>query len=407
MPDGGGLHVLWIPSWYPSPNAPATGIFFAEQARALRAAGVRVGIVYPEFRSLRTMRPGELRGCRFQASFADEGGIPTYRLDGWNVVPRLVLGGRLWSALARRLARRYVARFGRPDLVHAHAAMWGGLAAAAVAAELGVPYVVTEHFSGYTEHYEGLAPGIVTPGQLRAVRKVYHGARRVVAVSSALGTLLGRVGLADPARVRVIPNLVHTDFFVPPPRPREAGGALRILAVGTLEERKAHGVLLEAFARAFGAGPGVELLLGGSGPLADALAARARELGLEGRVRMLGQLDREQVREAMWSAHLFVLPSHVETFSVVLIEAMATGLPLVATACGGPGDIVVPGVGRLVPPNDPAALASALREAADEAPRADPERIRRSAVERFSAEAVTGRVVRMYREVLAEPGVAG
>jgi teichuronic acid biosynthesis glycosyltransferase TuaC len=397
----GGPHVLIVPSWYPSPDLPLSGIFFKEQALALRAAGMEVGVVYPELRSLRTFGPRALRTQRFQVSAGEEDGLPTLRVHGWHLLPRLVLGGDVWAALASALARRYVARFGVPSVVHAHGALWAGHAARRVSRELGVPFVVTEHFSGYTEHFTGFAPGKMSAGQLEAARTVYRAADRVVAVSTALKEVLVGRGLAPASRTVVVPNLVDTEYFsLPPEGRREAPEPFRLLAVGSLERIKGVDLLIRAYASAFGTDAGVVLEIGGAGPGEADLRRLAAELGIAERVRFLGPLARAEVREAMWRSNLFVSASRIETFGVALVEAMATGLPVVTTASGGPEDIVAsPETGWIVPADDLRALTAALALARREGRARSALRVRGSALDRFSAAVVTTQLARLYQEL--------
>lgn len=397
-------HVLLIPSWYPTAEDPLAGVFFREQALVLRAAGARVGVVYPEFRSLRRVRPRALRANRFQSSIANEDGIPVLRFHGWNVLPRSVTGGSLWGFVAARLAARYIHIHGRPDVIHAHAALWGGVAAAKVAAATGAPYLVTEHFSGYTEQATGFTPGKLTSGQLAAASRAFSGADRVIAVSSALARTLIESGLVHAAQVRVIPNLVHTDFFTLPQRDRPRDGTFRLLCVGNLERIKGQAVLLHAFKRAFGSDSGVALEFVGAGPDRAVLDTLAGELGIRDRVRFLGALQRAGVRDAMWRAHLLVHPSFIETFGVVLIEALATGLPVVATDCGGPRDVIVPAVGELTPIGDADALARALRTARES--HYSPQAIRQYAVDNFSAVRVARQLFDTYDALIGRRGGA-
>ena len=390
-------HVLVLPSWYPTALDPVNGIFFREQARALADAGARVGVAAPILRGVRTAGRGSVAGYRFQLAEEDDGGVATVRALGWSIPKADALNRRLWGAMARRLARRYAARHGRPDVVHAHSATAAGEPAAAIARAWGVPCVITEHTSLYAE-------GRIPPGWLPRIHAAFAGAARVVAVSRALAADLAPHVGATP--VEVVPNMVDTGFFTLPPRPRGAG-PFRFLTVGLFDPVKGTDVLLRAFAAAFAGRGDVVLEIGGGGPLEPGLRALAAELGIAGQTSFLGILTREEVREAMWRADAFVLPSHVETFGVVVIEAMAAGLPVVATACGGPQDTVVPGeTGLLVPPGDAAALAAGmerlLAERAAWAMRA--EAIRRHADERFSQPVVVRRLLEVYAAVRAEPG---
>jgi glycosyltransferase involved in cell wall biosynthesis len=390
--------VLVIPSWYPTALDPVNGIFFREQARALAAAGARVGVAAPILRGVRTARRGRLFDYRFQLSEADDGGVATLRAQGWSV-PRLdALNRRLWGAMARRLARRYAACHGRPDVVHAHSALAAGEPAAAIARAWGVPCVITEHTSLYAE-------GRIDPAWLPRIHAAFAGAARVVAVSRALAADLAPHVGGTP--VEVVPNLVDTGFFTLPPQPR-GPGPFRFLTVGLFDAVKGTDVLLRAFAAAFAGREDVVLEIGGGGgPLEPSLRVLAVELGIAGQTSFLGVLTRDQVREAMWRADAFVLPSHVETFGVVVIEAMGTGLPVASTACGGPQDTVVPGeTGVLVPPGDSSALAAAMQrlfaERAAWAARAEP--IRRHAEACFSQPVVVRRLLEVYAAVRAEAG---
>ena len=125
----------------------------------------------------------------------------------------------------------------------------------------------------------------------------------------------------------------------------------------------------------------------------------ARRLGVGSRVRFLGQLSRVEVRDAMWRANAFVLASRLETFGVVLIEALATGLPVISTGCGGPEDIIVPEVGVLLAPGDEQGLADAM-VAVGSSERFKPEVLRAYAAQRFGYETV-GRSLREIFEQAA------
>ena len=121
-------------------------------------------------------------------------------------------------------------------------------------------------------------------------------------------------------------------------------------------------LLLRAFAEAFADRIGVALEVIGDGGERGRLQQLARELDIAEQVRFAGRLSRVEVREAMWRAHGLVSSSDHETFGVAIIEAMATGIPVVATRSGGPGDFVTRSVGYLVEPGSVAALARAMRE---------------------------------------------
>jgi glycosyltransferase involved in cell wall biosynthesis len=161
------------------------------------------------------------------------------------------------------------------------------------------------------------------------------------------------------SRVRYIPNGIDQDFW-------RAGPAVAtdapptVVFVGRLLPVKGVDVLLTAFARLRERLPAAQLCLIGEGELRGTLEARVAELGIADGVSFAGQLAPPAVRERLARASLFVLPSRSEGLPMALLEAMAAGLPAVASAVGGIPEVLTPDCGRLVPPEDPAALAEAL-----------------------------------------------
>lgn len=394
MPDSSKLHVLFIPSWYPTPYNPIRGVFFKQQAVALQDAGVKVGVVYPDLRRWHEISSRAWRENHFQTSRVVEDGILTYRFHGWNP-PWGRLRAWCWIWLARYLARTYIKVEGRPDILHAQSILFGGVAAQQVGRDFKIPYVITKHSSTYLSHS-------LPRWQVPYVAAALKDARRLLSVSSALTRQT--LAYAEGQTAHIVPNMVDTHFFTPPPTPRRWSETevFRFVTVALFNPEKGLDVLLRAFAAAFAGHPLVTLELGGDGAAAGQLKALAQELHIAEQVSFLGLLSREQVRDALWRAHAFVLPSHIETFGVVLIEALATGLPVIATRCGGPEDFVTPDVGLLIPPNDVPALAQALRTMVAEYPqyRERASAIRAYAENRFSKDTVTRLLLEHYTAVL-------
>jgi glycosyltransferase involved in cell wall biosynthesis len=293
---------------------------------------------------------------------------------------------------AVRLAHRYADRHGVPDLIHAQSGRWAGAAAARIGTAFSRPYVLTEHFAGFHR-------GTIFPWRWPLIKEGYRQASGLAAVSHALkNTLIGH-GLASASNIEVHPNLAPTSLFSRPPSGRSSPPPFRFVTVGHLRPPKNVEGLLRAFASMAAGDSTVELLIVGDGPERNALEKRARQLGIANQVVFRGRLDREEVRTALWAAHAFVLPSHYETFGVVLLEAMATGLPVVATACGGPEDVVTPNTGLLVPTGDTAALANALHRMRRRASSFDAAAIRNYVLEHYGPEPFVRRTRLLYRRV--------
>jgi glycogen(starch) synthase len=158
---------------------------------------------------------------------------------------------------------------------------------------------------------------------------------------------------------QVIPNAVDPDELgrvevKPANRPY-------VLGLGRLVEQKGFDILLQAFARALPALPEHHLVIAGDGPLRPTLEALAKELGLTGRVSFRGSLDRAEVAATLSAAEMFVLSSRVEAFGIALLEAMAVGVPAIATDVGGVLDVAAADeTALIVPSEDVDALAGAI-----------------------------------------------
>ncbi|MGB4028011.1 MAG: glycosyltransferase family 4 protein [Acetomicrobium sp.] len=385
------LHVLVLPSWYPTRDCPVRGVFFRQQAIALHKTGIKVGVIYPNFRSLRELKIPALAGNHFQTNVIIDKGIPTYYYHGWNV-PRLRLEPLLWKWHSKKMFNLYKAKYGTPDLIHAHNILWAGVSAMEIAQSENIPYMITEHASNYVQD-------IVYSWQKPYIRKAINNAAVVLAVSKTLAGKL--MTYSDRKRIEVIPNMVDTGFFVFPPVPRKVS-PFCFLTVARLNPKKGLDLLIKAFARAFSQENDVFLEIGGDGEQRAELESLVKNLRLNERVSFLGELSLEQVREAMWHANAFVLPSYVETFGVVLIEAMATGLPVIATACGGPEEIIKPDTGLLVEPGNVVEMSKALKNVYEHRfeLRKKELAVRNYIVDYYSDKVIAKRLLEYYDQVL-------
>lgn len=203
--------------------------------------------------------------------------------------------------------------------------------------------------------------------------------------------------------VRVLPN-VTGGLPVPPAADGDEIAPGYLLYVGRLRIRKGVEVLLEALAELAGEGRGVRLLIAGSGEQEASLRAKALELGIAEAARFLGRCDAARVRRLLAGARCLVVPSIYEGMPLVILEAMAESVPVVASAVSGIPEVVADGeTGWLVPPEDPPRLASALRQALDDAAdaRRRGEAGRRRVEEAFTPRAAAERWV----EVVPGPGL--
>jgi type III pantothenate kinase len=252
-----------------------------------------------------------------------------------------------------------------PDVAHAHFWM-SGYAALRAAAPLGIPVAQTFHALGVVKRrYQGDRD--TSPSQrLEVEREIVSRVPQIIATCADEVFELMRIG-AGSGRLTVIPCGVDLSLFEPggrsEPRPP---GVQRLVCVGRLVERKGMGNAISALEHV----PGAELVIAGGPaqaqldeePEARRLEAIAREAGVADRVHLRGRLEREDVPPLLRSADALVSVPWYEPFGIAPLEAMACGVPVVASAVGGMIDTVVDGVtGVHVAPRDPERLAAALR----------------------------------------------
>jgi glycosyltransferase involved in cell wall biosynthesis len=389
------MHILVIPSWYRSAEEPISGIFFRQQAQALHRAGFQVGVLYPHFRSLRLLR-NQRTNLRPRFTWEIDEGVPTYRYEGWSLMPGFPKLFHLnWVRMGRLLFKRYLERFGKPDLIHAHSVIHGGVLAAQLQTDYKIPYVLTEHSSAY-------ALGWFRPWHLPLAETCLRQAKARLVVSPALGKQLEKMFGAAALPWQWAPNLVDPRFA-----PNEQlvnqtpGQPFRFLNVGRLDENKRQGDLIRAFAERFKNHQNVQVRLVGDGPCRPQLEQLANTLGVGEQVIFLGVLDQVQVILEMQAANAVVVASQYETFGVVLIEALACGKPIISTACGGPEYIINEQNGLLVPINDVAALGAAMAQMVTTSDRYEPEKLRAACLDQFGEEAVVDCLYNVYQTVLA------
>jgi glycogen synthase len=327
------------------------------------------------------------------------------RLGERSQVVRLGLPLRRWRQLYSLPAGRALpALAAEADLVHVHlgedlAVVPLGLAAAR---RHRLPTVLTVHCSP-RHTLVGNTPRALLLRTLGGLAEAW-GERRADAVIALTDRLAGRLleaGL-DPGRVHVIPSGVDPGRFVGPPAdPAPELPRPRVLFVGRLAPQKGVRTLLEAVPLL--RHRDVPVLLVGDGPERGRLERRAAGLGLAGRVRFLGFATPRQVTAWLCHADVLVLPSVYEELGSVLLEAMAAGLPVVASAVGGiPAVVRDGGEGLLVPPGEPPALAAAVDRVLGD--RALAGRLARAATERAAAfhwDRLAEQVLEVYRGVVA------
>lgn len=375
----------------PTVKYPLRGIFEYDQAKALAQAGCSVIYAAIDMRSFRHARTW---------------GLQTFLKDGVIVylynIPAGKVGSRIKKAIAswflKSVYQKAVRDHGQIDILHAHFPEIGS-GTISLAEQTGLPFIYTEHFSRVVQERVKRSLGI-------AVRKIYAAADLVIAVSP---DLKHRLEQRYPVKPEVIPNIVDTATYHYAPGLKKAERPFTCISVGALTGSKSMDLTIRAFAAAFYHGSrgsvrqadGPILHIFGDGPERGKLEHIISSSDLDGRVFLHGQVSRNVIAECMAGSDCFVLASRSETFGVVFIEALAAGLPVVSTMCGGPEHFIHAGNGMLVPVDDETALASALKAISEKIDSYNREAVSREISEQYSPEAVSEQLIAWYKRVIA------
>ena len=376
------FHVLTLTPFYPTADDDAQGCFVAEPLLWVGKLAVRntVAAVQPLYR-------GRIR--------AASSGVPA-RWHHYLAVPGglglATAGALLYTSIlaqVRRLHREHAV-----DVIHAHAALPCGHAAALLSRELGIPFVVTVH--GLDAFSSNQVKGLAGQWCERVSRWVYRSAGQVICVSEKVRerVLQG----AAPLKSTVIYNGVDPEMFSPD---ESSVASSVVLSVGNLIPVKGHEQLLRAFAAISDRHPRATCVVIGDGPERSGLGRLAGELRIASEVRFLGRQSRSQVARAMRGAAVFVLPSRYEGLGCVYLEAMAAARSVIACQGQGIEEIVQHGVnGWLTRPGDLGELTSALDALLQdhEMRRRMGELARRTILHGLTLAHMAERLVRVYQE---------
>jgi glycosyltransferase involved in cell wall biosynthesis len=386
--------------WYPSPNDDFAGAFVRATTAAVRDEFPRVSVLhtegwfYPAEEAARfkveaaahrinavtvvDTEPGEL--SRIAVPSVTSAGYPAWMDDHVRALRAALPTGRIEA-----------------PVVHAHTGMYGGVAAAALARP-DARVVMTEHATFLPRVFR-------RPGARRRYATALHRADAVLCVGPGLRDYLAAEFPRYVGKLHVVPNPIDFDAFAV--RDRPPADLRRWLYVGRLVEQKGVRLLLEAFGVVAADDPALTLTLVGSGALAAELGERAAALGVGDRVRLQEPVPPDQVPALLAEHDLLVHLSSVETFGLTVVEAIATGTPVLAARNDGTQQTMagLDGLaGLLIDPGaDPSAVAHAYRDLRRRLPDLDLRRARDELLARYGREAVAARLRHFYTGNLERP----
>ena len=383
-------HLLYIPLWYPHSEDPMLGLFVKKHANAAIEAGYRVSVAFA------TSSKETSQQKRFHLKTTQTGGLleveVTYT-SGDGIIGK-IRQLRAWQ----KAINKAVELGGKPELIHAHVLTRTALLAMLYGWKYRVPFIITEHWSRYYPEnlqFKGKINKMLTQWGLNKAKKVTVVSHRLAMAMKSHGLDFG---------TEILPNVVDTNLFKPVPH--TASAVKKIISISCFDEKaKNLFMLLDAFKMLLEEYKNVQLVLIGEGNDLEITKKHATDLGLTAEeVVFPGMLQNEALAQQLQSADCLALSSNYETFGIVVFEAFACGVPVVATDVADIAMHVSPEMGRVVPVNNALSFKNALREVLDHPDSFPPGPMRNFVLQHYSPEAIAKHLDRLYKPLLkAQP----
>jgi glycosyltransferase involved in cell wall biosynthesis len=339
------LNVLFITAWYPELTNPMHGVFVQEHAKAVQ--------LYDDVKVIHIIESIYKFIPKWQFVIDNNEiitlNIPTYRLNISRPTYRSTVFIFYLIRTLQAFRNMYATGY-RPDILHGHT-FRAGFAAVILGKLYNLPVIITEHNTAFPRN-------LLSKNKIILARFAMQNANRVLVVSKYLQNSIEGYGIH--ANFEVCPNVVDTSIFYPPLQFHTNTTCKQLLFVNRFDPVKGVDDLLIALSSIISSRQDWRLNIIGDGPDRAKYEEKVKELGLQNQIIFHGYQSKSYIADYMRQSDIFLLTSHIETFSVVSAEALSCGLPVLSTRCGGPEEFITPDAGRLVPVNDPKSLASEL-----------------------------------------------
>lgn len=374
------MNILFLTHSYPDINNTWRGSFIKEQARAL-SLNHNVTVVF-----FKTDYNQFAPFAHYTFLKTHTGNLTEYTVTikrSFPVINQVIYLLKTWQFI-----KNEILRYEKPDLIHSHLSYPAGFLGTIIQKRNKIPNFVTEH-SRITSYFRSWF-------HIQCINYTLNKTTCIISVSNALKEEIFSLCHRP---VNVIHNIVDVDKFeLVKSKP---GAPLNIGFLGGLgNNNKGLDLLLKA-ASLFERKDFV-LHIGGDGTLLDSYRKMAKELDIEANCKFYGGILRDDIALFYSSLDIFVLPSRYETFGVVLIEAMACGIPVIATRCGGPQEIVIQSTGMLIGKENPEELAKAIRIMSENLGSYNKEAIRSYAKENFGQSVFIEKISNLYQDILTK-----
>ena len=382
--------ILFLPSWYPNRTAPSLGNFIQRHAAAVNE--------FHDTAVLYAVADPSLAG-KYEVEIGDNNGVLeviVYYRKVSSSIPGLssfIKYRRFFNAYRKGYAQLN-SLFSKPDLLHLHVIWRAAIFARSLFERLHVPLVISEHWSGYMPEDGSYGSGpmkVYTQGMVR-------NASAVITVSERMKEAMLSHGLKND--YHIIPNVVDTALFHP--SPSVPAGKIRMIHVSTVNDREKNlSGMLRVIKKLGEKRNDFVLEIIGDSPERAGFEEMAKQMGILGKqVIFSGYRSIDEVAERMRNSHFFVMFSNYEGLPCVILEAMACGLPVVATRTGGIPSVVNDERGMLTEVKDEEGLLNVLHTMMDKWSTFNRDGLRKYAEDNFSYHNVGRQIADVYEKVI-------
>ena len=376
------MKIFIISRGFPTNEYKMNGIFEMDQAKALQKAGLDVVFLSVDLRSIRRKR-------KFGMDSFVKDGVKMYTFDIplGNIPKGILYKIGIWAT--KKLYKIAVKNEGEPDLIHTFFTDQAYMVTKAFE-DKDIPVIVTECNSHINKDN-------IDKKLEKAASFAYNKASKLISVSPDFNKKLKKRFGVDSSVVTVIPNL---DIFQYSPNKDNRDSKFRFVSTGRVTVEKGMEDLIDAFIKEFKDDENVTLDIFGDGNHKEALETKVRNHGLNHRIKLRGMTDRKIIAKEYQHKDVFCLYSHSETFGLAYLEALASGLPVISSKCGGPEHLIKENNGILVELNDVDALGKAMVYMKENIEKYNKQEISREARLENSAESITNNLIEIYKEVI-------
>jgi len=385
--------ILFLFSWYPNRTNPTLGNFIQKHVETIAETN--------EVYALHVCADDKLTNHFFNIEVRKINKVETvyvYYKKIKRTIPVFCWLLRLFLYLEgyRRGLNYIFKKQGKPDIVHLHIAYPAGAIALYLKYVCGLRYVVSEHWSGY------LSVNRIKLNFLRKVisRKIFNGADRIIVVTKNLETAIERLNVKTP--FTIIPNVVDISIFSID-HSRTKRSKKQMLHISTLEEQSKNiSGLLESICKLSVSRQDFELQIISDGNLHPAINLAKKLNIFDKSVFFDGTKTTEEIAAIMQHSDFFILFSNYESLPCVLIESLASGIPVIATKVGGIPEHITNDLGLLVEPGNKEQLLNAMNQMLDNFQKFDKNMLRDYAIRNFSKEIVGEKFQEVYQYILTD-----